>query len=594
MLTPEAAKEALKKFKLKGWAKRRLAAIDKLPAAQREAARLIAGIDRRGRRLDWLARHDSNRQEKALSQIESLPSGKRLRVFKALFPGLAQHVNAAWDLTKRLPYQTGYMRRAFRAPNTPSLTANRRSGWLTGLAETVEDYEPDAVWLATWGGHIEDYSAPMAVGVLLAAAIDEGGKVGEEVRGILKASANGEHEIGRMGSHIVRAFLACSQPHCWEFMEKMLLAAQRQEGLRQSILEAVDESHPEAFRRMLRVILENDLARFSSVVRAFDVWFGFLEGATNARVVNDNIARILRFFDDPKARTAAMRNGGGDDVYVALWTLGFEDAVAAVKPAAKLLKDKDVERRGAAVYFLRQANLAKGYLELVGMVEDEDPGIAACAVETFTGWMGLHESICESDLFERLERLAERVPDKGKEQGPLIWPWHTHTLDRRLVSLALHRARGKRSPARLAPYVKMMEPGVRGLVAQDLVGMKRLPADARKTLFALAGDASPSVREHALKAISKLKASPEEMRGIEALLTRKAADLRRGVLSILLNQKDPGALASADRLLGAKTAPERVAGLEVLRQMVEADRSREECRGRARKYREARPKVADA
>jgi hypothetical protein len=49
-------------------------------------------------------------------------------------------------------------------------------------------------------------------------------------------------------------------------MEKALLAAQRQEGFRQSILETVDEAHPHAFRRMLRLIAEHDLARFSSVV----------------------------------------------------------------------------------------------------------------------------------------------------------------------------------------------------------------------------------------------------------------------------------------------------------------------------------------
>jgi len=57
-------------------------------------------------------------------------------------------------------------------------------------------------------------------------------------------------------------------------MEKFLLAAQRQEGLRQVILETVDEAHPDAFRRMLRLILDNELLRFSATLRAMDVWFG--------------------------------------------------------------------------------------------------------------------------------------------------------------------------------------------------------------------------------------------------------------------------------------------------------------------------------
>ena len=40
------------------------------------------------------------------------------------------------------------------------------------------------------------------------------------------------------------------------------------------ILETIDEAHPQAFRRMLRLILEENLVRFSSVVRAVDVWLG--------------------------------------------------------------------------------------------------------------------------------------------------------------------------------------------------------------------------------------------------------------------------------------------------------------------------------
>ena len=46
----------------------------------------------------------------------------------------------------------------------------------------------------------------------------------------------------------------------------MLLAAQRQEGFRQSILESIDISLPDAFRHMLKVIIDNNLVRFSSTV----------------------------------------------------------------------------------------------------------------------------------------------------------------------------------------------------------------------------------------------------------------------------------------------------------------------------------------
>src|SRR5438445_357789 len=116
-----------------------------------------------------------------------------------------------------------------------------------------------------------------------------------------------------------RKILAAARSEGWELMEKTLLAAQRQEGLRQTILEIVDEAHPDAFRRMLRLVLEHDLVRFSSVVRAVDVWFGFQWDSVSTGVVNKAIEQALKFLDDADAREKAIKKGQGDDLYLALW-----------------------------------------------------------------------------------------------------------------------------------------------------------------------------------------------------------------------------------------------------------------------------------
>ena len=77
--------------------------------------------------------------------------------------------------------------------------------------------------------------------------------VGKEVFEILIASAKGEHEIGAMGRHIVRSILLANRPEGWEFVEKLLIAAQRQEGLRQSILEIpLNHIPPRIFSEVMR------------------------------------------------------------------------------------------------------------------------------------------------------------------------------------------------------------------------------------------------------------------------------------------------------------------------------------------------------
>src|SRR5205823_8885834 len=161
-------------------------------------------------------------------------------------------------------------------------------------------------WLATWAGYLYYRGSDDNSGYTLAAAINAGGAVGETVFQTLKDSASNLHPIGAMGRHITRALLVCERPEAWAFMEKFLLAAQRQEGLRQVILETVDEAHPQAFRRMLRLIRDHDLARFSSVVRSVNVWFGFMWDSVSAGVVNKAVDKAITFLDDPKARDAAL------------------------------------------------------------------------------------------------------------------------------------------------------------------------------------------------------------------------------------------------------------------------------------------------
>ena len=90
------------------------------------------------------------------------------------------------------------------------------------------------------------------LGYLFAVAIDAGDELGQEIFDILIASAKGEHEIGAMGRYVTRSLLLANRPEGWEFVEKLLVAAQRQEGLRQTILECVDEAHPIAYQRMLK------------------------------------------------------------------------------------------------------------------------------------------------------------------------------------------------------------------------------------------------------------------------------------------------------------------------------------------------------
>jgi Trp operon repressor len=604
VLKPEEAEKRLKQFKIRGKEDPRLARVGALPGALKEAAYALLARDPQGKRLKEYD-DQSEAKRRAVAALEGMDAGERLRVWEALLPLLAAHVEGGWQLHDRLPYPVSSAwseegSPAYRAPGHPEVLREPRTAWIDRLLDTLEGYEQDVRWVAAWAAHL-GYWAELGLIPLLAAAIDAGGEEGEEVFEILLASARGEHEIGEMCDSIIGAFLAASRPEGWEFLERMLLAAQRQEGLRQSILEGVHSGHPGAFRHLLRVILEHDLLRFSAAIKAADVWFGFQLDVMGAAAVRRILSRVQQFLDAPGDRASALDSADPEERYLALWSIAFEDAFAAIPPAAAMLQDPQAEHRFAAAHLLSQLDLPEAKEPLRPLVDDADLRVALAAVKALTpGYLyfgyGREEEpapIARTEMFERLERLVARLPAKKQPLPPIVWPWAVFTADRQQIGDVMAYCLGDRPPQRLIPHLGALEPQTRAYLVELLAKQLKSDSQARETLFTLVGDPAETVRTRALGALAKAKIRPEEAQGLERLLTRKAGELRRGVLSLLLGQPNPAALASADRLLAAKDALQRLAGLEILAELSKAERAPAECRGRAEAYRAARAQRSD-
>ena len=580
MLTAEQAQERLKTFRIQDGQKCRSARVARLPSRLRATGFSLLACSTLGIPIQEPEATQQARA-RAWEELDKLGHTARLRIMEALFPGMGTPVERAWQLHHRLPYLTGTDRRSFRAPHTPRTTRPLRGSWLVRLLSVTEDYEQDVTWFAAWAPYLGWY-APSVLGLLFAAAIDLGDAQGDHVFETLRAAASGEHEFSIMGRHVPRAFLTASRPDGWEFIENLLLAAQRQEGLRQTILETIDEAHPEAFRRILRLILDHNLARFSATVRAANVWFGFQWDSVQARSVNQHLEQVLHLLEEPSAQAMALEAGDGKAVYTALWCMAFRDAIAVVEPATRLLQDPSVERRFAATHLLAQLGLVGSLEALLPALEDGDLRVVARALQAFQ--CPLSARIEESDLFERVEGVLARLPKRKKTLAPVLWPWMTLPADPQAAASVLINSQGDRPLGRLTSYLPVMSAGDRGRVTEKLAKSQRLDSETREILVALVGDRSRWVREQALQAIAKTGIGETEAVQLEGLLNRKAGDLRRGVLSLLLNQKDRLALASAERLLASANASQRLAGLDLLRQMAEAQRMRARCRESAQQH----------
>ena len=104
--------------------------------------------------------------------------------------------------------------------------------------------QPDLPWFAAWKAHIhgDDRRYPCCSPRPSTATTPSAAKCSHPGR-----QPSNSHEVGRMGQHVIRALLTANRRDGWELMERTLLAAQRQEGLRQSIWKSSMRPSPKRF-----------------------------------------------------------------------------------------------------------------------------------------------------------------------------------------------------------------------------------------------------------------------------------------------------------------------------------------------------------
>ncbi len=579
MLNPEIAQARLKEYQVTDWQPIRLAKLAKLPAKLRSIGYGILAHDETGTpvKIDYYNR--SSIIEDNLKNLNGLKPAERLKIFEILFPQFATVVEAAWrSFETSWTYQNGYSRKSFRVPGA---TSDKQRSWLQSLITAVRNYESDLQWLASWCSYLGYYTDCLSY--LFAAAINTDDAIGKEVFDLLIASAKGEHEIGAMGRHVVRSLLLANRPEGWEFVEKLLIAAQRQEGLRQSILESVDEAHPIAFQRMLKLILDENLIRFAATLRAVDVWFGFDLDVLQEKQARAIVAQVLAFLTDDKQQQAGLVSDDAQTVYLALWSIGFTDALTAIESAKLLLQNPEASHRFVAVHFLAQLALAPANLVILSAIEDPDDRVAWLALRSINSCSG-ELVIVAPDTFDRLVAIFPRWSPKPKQLAKLVWDWISLEASQAQLVGILSSYLGKRSPKLMIPYLGICDANYRASIVGMLTRVEPLDSEIRQTLLNLTGDSSSYVRQLVMTALQKCQIEPDEATHLIGLLTRKSSDLRQGILGLLIKQPDLHAIDSAQKLLDAKDILQRQAGLELLAELVKVNRSADECQSIAQSY----------
>ena len=406
------------------------------------------------------------------------------------------------------------------------------------------------------------FGARRRVGGLLASAIGLGGPAPARRpwRRCIEVG-NGDHPAGMMGRHVIVALLGAARPEGWEFIERLLLAAQHQEGLRQ-----VDPASPST--RRTRTPSTGCSPWFSTTSCSASPPPSARPGCGSASTPtsrrspwrNSAFARLPPI--GRTRRSARPRSASGDpwDVYVALCAGGTRDVTTTLGEVKTLAAAPAEELRAVAVRYAAATGLANGQELLTAVVDDPDIRVASLAASVLDD-----HALRRPGAFDALARLAGPAAPMAREAPPLGVEQAPVTLSRAATAALLVRSLGDRPVADLLPWLPVMDSGGRAGVARahrrplqhhgTPPGADR-PSSVR-SVISLLSDRSSQVRGIAIKALTKTRLPPSEAAAVEALLTRAATDIRRGALTMLASLPPDAARASAARLAASKDKRQR-------------------------------------
>ncbi|MDR2270891.1 MAG: DUF4132 domain-containing protein [Sphingobacterium sp.] len=499
-----------------------------------------------------------------------------LKLATLLYGGvIAPYMARVWDLLSSLPYQEGYSRRPFRINPTINYTLAKLhilQAIYTAGASGFNSMDPaDQL-------QYDVYQNNAYKGIFYAIILEENHAT---YYPILEEIFIGEHEIGGVSKELIRGLLLTDNKTYHQLVEKLLLAAQQQEGLRQTILETLDFTSIAALKHFIKVILDHDLARFSAVVRAVDTWFGFGWDAPKKSTITRILQLSLAFLENPDQIEGAVQRKDYIEIYVALWALGIQDVTTANKLAfgPVLADDTPLVKKIVCMYFIQQTQWSD--TDLIGYAEEhfgED-------IELDYWMITLLPPHTLSDrLFAKIVQSASSLPSAGKTFSERGFSWLSYTIKpddfynviiefgqlqhfitlsanlSAVPSVSREKLMRKLFPDYITYSYSSQYDQNQSEHKLDLEEHNWQRQIIRQAIV----DRNTTVAATGLKLMHAIELFADDIAQLEFILSRKGKDQRRVAIQLLLLQKDEILKETTQRLISSSNIDQRLAALEIL------------------------------
>lgn len=528
-------------------------------------------------------------------------------VRKLFSPYTAEVMTYIVEHCTEYPYSRGYVRRPYRTRNPElhsaqilsklsSLIFMERQGFVLGEYLRKKDNDTD---------YNVSYRFRLVLSDVIAYELDR-----EDSSGMLddlKEMVYGDNQAAVLSYEVIKGVFMSHRKEAVVMLGELLLAAKLQEGLRQSLVERMDEGTLDNNLYVLKLILDNDFIRYSAVVRALGVWTGMGLEAQNQRVAKSLIEGAYLVLQDEAVRAAWLEDANAHHVYLSLWATAVHEEEDLYGRIGVLMAGGQLYQKIVAQYVLANSQNSELRLESARQsLEEQDLELQYWVLSNYNyGYSRLWrpdkngpklelqrspqlgEKTARERDFTALKAMFLRTPHRELtgESKVLDFVQVNYTPElpvRKMLYLTAYDM----DSAWIAELIALKDefsPDLRGELLASFISDPLNPVQ-REFVFASLGDKSMKNRELALEQAKEWTLDAEELVQAEALLKLKTGSLRQNVTRLLLSQPDSALEGSIRRLLQEKNSLQRLAALEMVTVLFEDEQ-------RSSLYEAVRPQV---
>ncbi|MDR0611782.1 MAG: DUF5724 domain-containing protein, partial [Planctomycetaceae bacterium] len=564
-------------------------------------------------------------------QLNEIFSGNRVELISFFFGNEnAKRFEKLWNRLTIATYQNGWYRRSFRTKIRTALYFEKGLDLInaffksTAIDFNLEKYlniyikSPHKNYFDTQAKDAfeenvcRQITASILIQNIIALDLDENDQF---VTNRIKEVIYGENSSGILTKEIIRGILISRNEEAHQWVGNLLLATKLQEGLRQTIVEACDECSIEGFRYIIKIILDNNLERFSSIVRAIGSWMGLQTAEFRPNTIRKTLEIAADIISNKANIDQLLDSDDLIEIYVALWGIGLREIADTKKPLLDLIKSKKKYKQLAALHFLQQTNDHQLMKEVVfEMLDENDPELwiqlAAMTdlvladewrirrIEILQNKINNQEENSDNDdddidldsycrynisfgqyrtnnseirkIFVRLSQLAESTSKKVTRFEPDAFNEGIRRLSannfiRPMISCVVLLGSNDNDVQLLLPLIPKMDAHIKVHFAALILTLDN-PLH-RKALIDLFCDPHLGrYHDHITQKLNNIVLTLEEYETLENTLRLKNAEIRLAIIKLLLKQPPKELQKSIERLLNSKEEQKRLAGLDLIDQ----------------------------